>query len=292
VSNVASETQCLPDDPAYTSIPEVLRDHPQWVAWWSVPGEGRKVQLPDGGWTRPLKRQRKPHKLPIDAQTGGLASAYSGDVQFPTLALRQILDRMDQGFLFGSDADSALRHRSIFGELETAYHGYPAHGTDQSTILHFSRDGAGRHAKFSLWKIEWSRDGAIRSTSLSLPTSSVIGEIAGSGWRILIDRNEAWKKAQGRTARGVFSSFCDALESGEDLRSAGPPQLVGLYPSFPSRLFGIVWRNGRYLAGSPALNGAQLEQFEWRNCLFERVEPYTLQRIDGAQPQPRPRSLE
>jgi hypothetical protein len=216
---------------------------------------------------------------------------YSGDVQFPTLALRQILERMEQGLLFGSDADSAARHRSLFTELETAYHEYPAHGTDRSTILHFSRDGAGRYAKFSLWKIEWSRDAPIRTTPLSLPTSSVIGETAGSGWKILIDRNEAWKKAQGRTARGVFSSFCDALESGEDLCSAGPPQLVGLYPSFPSRLFGIVWRNGRYLAGSPAPNRAQLDQFEWRNCLFERVDPHTLKRIEGAQPQPRPHAL-
>jgi len=216
---------------------------------------------------------------------------YSGDVQFPTLALRQILDRMDQGLLFGSAADSALRHRSICAELEAAYHGYPAHGADRSTILHFSRDGTGRHAKFSLWRVEYSRDSAIRSTSLSLPTSSVIGETAGSGWKILIDRNEAWKKAQGRTARGVFSSFCDALESGEDARSAGPPQLVGLYPSFGTRLFGVVWRNGRYLAGSPVPDGAQLDKFEWRNCLFERVDPHTLRRIEGAQPQPRPPSM-
>jgi hypothetical protein len=217
---------------------------------------------------------------------------YSGDVQFPTLALRQVLDRMDQGLLFAADADSVLRHRSICAELEAAYHGYPAHGADQSTILHFSRDGVGRHAKFSLWKLDWSRNLAIRSSSLSLPTSSVIGETAGSGWRILIDRNEAWKEAQGRTARGVFSSFCDAVESGEDPGSAGPPQLVGLYPSFLSRLFGIVWRKGRYLAGSLVPDGAQLDQFEWRNCLFERVDPHTLERIDGAKPQPRPRSLE
>jgi hypothetical protein len=141
---------------------------------------------------------------------------YSGDVQFPTLALRQVLDRMDQGLLFAADADSALRHRSICTELETAYRGYPAHGPNRSVILHFSREGAGRHAKFSLWKLAWSRDFALQSTALSLPTASVIGETAGSGWKILIDRSEAWKKAQGRTARGVFSSFCDALESGED----------------------------------------------------------------------------
>ena len=216
---------------------------------------------------------------------------YSGDVQFPTLALRQVLDRMDQGLLFAADADSTLRHRSSCTELETAYREYPAHGPNRSVILHFSRDGAGRHAKFSLWKLAWSRDFALQSTALSLPTASVIGETAGSGWKILIDRNEAWKKAQGRTARGVFSSFCDALESGEDPYSAGPPQLVGLYPSFPSRLFGIIWRSGRYLAGSLVPDNAQLDQVEWRNGLFERVNPHTLQRTEGAQRQPRPPNL-
>jgi hypothetical protein len=216
---------------------------------------------------------------------------YSGDIQFPTLALRQTLDRIDQGLLLAPGASSAMRHDSICRELETAYEKYPAHGADKSTILHFSRDGSGKSAQFHLWRIEWSRHSAIRSASLALPTCSVIGETAGSGWRILIERNEVWKKAQGRTARGIFSSFCDALESGQDARSAGPPQLVALYPSFPSRLFGIVWRKQRYLAGSGVPDDAQLDAFEWRNCLFERVDPYTLQRLAGAQPQPRPTNL-
>jgi hypothetical protein len=216
---------------------------------------------------------------------------YSGDVQFPTLALRQALDRIDQGLLLAPGASSEARHQSVCQELEAAYHAYPAHRADNSTILHFSREGSGKHAQFSLWKIEWSRDSAIRSSSLALPTSSVIGETAGSGWKILVERNEAWKKAQGRTARGIFSSFCDALESGEDPHSAGPPQLVALYPSFPSRLFGIVWRNQRYLAGSLVPDAAQLDAFEWRNCLFERVDPHTLRRLAGAQPQPRPTKL-
>jgi hypothetical protein len=216
---------------------------------------------------------------------------YSGDVQFPTLALRQVIDRMDQGLLFASNADSALRHQVITSELQNAYCDYPAHPTTSSTILHFSRDGAGKHANFSLWRLDWSRDSAVRSTSLDLPTASVIGETAGSGWRILIDRNDKWKKAQGRTARGVFSSFCDALESQQDPRSAGPPQLVGLYPSFPSRMFGVVWRENRYLAGQLAPGNCELGNFEWRNCLFERVDPWTLQRLEGAQPQPRPRDL-
>jgi hypothetical protein len=214
---------------------------------------------------------------------------YCGDVQFPTLALRQVVDRIEQGILFASDADSERRHRTVCAELERAYSDYPAHPTDQSTILHFSRDGTGKAANFRLWRLDWSKASALRSTSVKLPETSVIGVTIGSGWRILIDRNEEWKKVQGRTARGVFSSFCDALASGEDPHSGGPPQLAGLYPSGSGRLFGTILGQERHLAGAPVPDDANVDDFEWRNCLFERMDPRTLRRLPGAQRQPRPR---
>jgi hypothetical protein len=62
-------------DPLQAQIPTELLSCPQWIAWWSVAGEGRRVQLSNGGWTGVLKAQAKPHKLPIDARTGGLAAS-------------------------------------------------------------------------------------------------------------------------------------------------------------------------------------------------------------------------
>ena len=55
-------------------VPEELRALPQWIAWWSVFGQGRSVGLPGGGSTGVLKQQKKPHKLPIDPRTGNLAA--------------------------------------------------------------------------------------------------------------------------------------------------------------------------------------------------------------------------
>ena len=52
----------------------------------------------------------------------------------------------------------------------------------------------------------------------------------GTGSRALVERNNDWRRVQGRTARGIFSSFCDALSGGTDPHSGGAPQLVGLYP--------------------------------------------------------------
>src|ERR1700721_1439306 len=55
-------------------IPTELLSRQQWIAWWSVVGEGHRVRLPNGRLTDVLKAQAKPHKLPIDARTGGLAA--------------------------------------------------------------------------------------------------------------------------------------------------------------------------------------------------------------------------
>jgi hypothetical protein len=56
------------------SIPVELRAGTRWLAWSSVVGEGIPVKLPNGEWTKPLKKRAKPHKLPINPRTGGLAA--------------------------------------------------------------------------------------------------------------------------------------------------------------------------------------------------------------------------
>jgi Protein of unknown function (DUF3987) len=57
------------------SIPAELLARPQWLAWWSVTGAGRPVQVPSGRSSGVLKVQAKPHKLPINPRTGGLAAS-------------------------------------------------------------------------------------------------------------------------------------------------------------------------------------------------------------------------
>jgi len=213
---------------------------------------------------------------------------YCGDVQFPTLALRQVMDRVEQGLLFSDETGPAARNGRITDELEAAYRDYPAHGEEPSTILHLARDGDGNRARFQLWKIDWSKKHSIHSTQLELLDSSVLRISLGSGKRTFENRNNEWKRVQGETSRGIFSSFCEAISSEIDPRSGGPPQLVGLYRQGPGRLFGVVVGDQRYLAGAVVPADANVERFEWRNSLFERTDPNTLRRIPGAQRQPRP----
>jgi hypothetical protein len=214
---------------------------------------------------------------------------YCGDVQFPTLALNQVVDLLDWGVLVSAGASSTERHQKIAEALSNAYQSYPAHIAEPSSVVHFARDAEGKHSQFRLWRLDWSKSSPIKSTELELPSTSVLGLTLGTGWKVLVHRNEEWKKSQGRTARGVFSSFCDAIESGEDPRSGGAPQLVGLYTSGVGKMFGVIVGGVRYVAGNVVMDDTALDEIEWRNNLFERMNPRTLKRLEGAQQQPRPR---
>src|SRR5690349_21461744 len=60
------------------AVPEELKAQSTWICWVSVTGTGTPYQLPNGTFTRPLEPRPKPHKLPINPHTGGLASSTEG----------------------------------------------------------------------------------------------------------------------------------------------------------------------------------------------------------------------
>jgi hypothetical protein len=242
-----------------------------------------RISWPDGGGWNSGQKLFASRRFPD-------VFGYCGDVQFPTLALHQAVDFLDRGLLVAGNASSPQRHRRVAAELSEAYRSYPAHIAEPSTIVHFARDGEDSRSQFYSWRLDWSRSSPIKSTEIDLPTTSVLGLTLGSGWKVLVHRSEEWKKSQGRTARGVFSSFCDAISSGEDPRSGGPPQLAGLYTSGVGRMFGVIVDARRYVAGNVVTDDADFDEIEWRNNLFERMNPRTLKRLDGAQPQPRPKT--
>jgi putative DNA primase/helicase len=71
----AQQSPIRPSDPLRSAVPDELLSRPQWLAWWSVVGEGLRVKLPNGRYSGVIKKQKKPHKLPINPGTGGLASS-------------------------------------------------------------------------------------------------------------------------------------------------------------------------------------------------------------------------
>ena len=94
----------------------------------------------------------------------------------------------------------------------------------------------------------------------------------GSGTNIAAEFHSKWQASDVlRTSRAVFSAFCDAIGSGRDDASAGPPQLVGIYLRGFARSFGVIHDNSFYLNGMRIEEG-KTANIEWRNSLFERCD--------------------
>ena len=101
----------------------------------------------------------------------------------------------------------------------------------------------------------------------------------------------AYAKARYDAGRAVFSAFHDAIMSGADDSSGGPPQVVGLYREGPARVFGYVRGGRRYVLGSEAPLSGGACGITWFNGTFERCDPLTGAKLPEAQRQPRPNDL-
>lgn len=134
---------------------------------------------------------------------------------------------------------------------------------------------------FVVASIYASRSGA-HSRIHGLPEKSGIVHIAGSGADFVKRRFDEWQKSHAAdTSRAIYSAFCDALlHATKDPWSEGPPQLVGIYRIGPGRYFATAWRDRCYFGGIPV--DGPLGDVQCRNEIFERCNPTTLLRLDGA----------
>ena len=217
---------------------------------------------------------------------------YCGDVLFPSLVLGQTCSAAEAGLLWNEGDSVESRHDVFRAVLENAFTTYPSAQQNEFTILHASRDGHGMQARFCLWETQWTKNAGWADRELPLPEQSALVLAIGSGRQVVGDWNRKWMTALDRTSRSVFSSFCDALRSGADEFSGGPPQMVGLYREKGGRSFGIVYEGSRHFQGLTVPDTSHLDAVEWRNSLFEVCDGRTMQRRGGAQPQPRPSTLD
>jgi hypothetical protein len=214
---------------------------------------------------------------------------FCGDVTFSSTVLAQLCDQIDSGLLKNCQVFEQKLEK-IWEYISSSFACYPQSQRSYFEILYASRIGAGLASKFFAAKICWLGSGSVFHETLSLPTNSGLIEGFGSGKLAMKDKDIRWRISDvGRTSRSVFGAFCDALKDGEDPRSGGSPQLIGLYRAFPPIQFGIIWGNERYLSGALAPAAIDLDAIEWRNSLFERCDPHTLSIKTGAQRQPRPK---
>jgi hypothetical protein len=219
------------------------------------------------------------------------AFAYCGDVVFPSLVLSQIVELADRDALFTGDPTPEVRHREFMTAVRASFQlrtNAPDHSFD---ILHVFRVNEGNRSKFSLWQLSFSKQNGKwtnRALEVSETKSSLVVAL-GSGSKSISGYDKRWRESDiGGTSRAIFGAFCDAVFSGDDPATGGAPQLVGIYRKGPARSIGFIRDGIKYFCGLPISSIASLDQVEWRDELFQRVDGETLQLISGAQRHSRP----
>jgi hypothetical protein len=234
------------------------------------------------------------------SHTSAEVFGYAGDVLFPTQTVGQIADLIDRGAAPIDGATPERRLAWIAKSLEASCKTYPVAASRDFSLLYCGRQGEGMTCCFYAFALGFKQGVLATQTPIPIPASS--GPLTyfdgkerfafGSGRDGFKQCWEKWRASEvGGTSRSVFSAFTDHIKSGTDPYTGGPPQLVGIYRAKPAKSFGIVWEQRRFLGGMEVFAVEDEKRLKWHNDLFEICDPGSMGRAQGAQPQPRPRSL-
>lgn len=217
--------------------------------------------------------------------------AYAGDVLFPALALSQIVEATDAGVMFPSEATPWQRHAKIFNALQDSF-GRRHQAVDcDFSILHLARSDQEEGPSVHAWSIEYNVSSQKwLDRILHVPSSTGVIARLGTGADAARDYDWRWNRGE-PLSRSIFSSFCDAISSGEDALSGGAPQLAGFYPRDAARAFAIYHENEVFLNGLLLKQLPESAQLEARDRLFQRIDISTGKLAASAQVHARPKDI-
>ena len=204
----------------------------------------------------------------------------------------QIVAReVENGLLFADDLGAEVRHVVVFNAFRGALERRVSAPVHSFSLFHGAREGQFMASHFRLWEMQYTtKSGHWTDKEHDISDDqSYLAHIDGTGKPVIEARSRDWigTGAEG-TSRAAIWSFCDALHSGKDRFSGGPPQLVGMWRKGPAQTFGILWHGKRYLAGLEVTGDAIWESVPWFNNLFERCDGKTGSRLKSAQRHPKP----
>jgi hypothetical protein len=214
---------------------------------------------------------------------------YVGDVLFPALALSQIVEAIDAGVMFPPDATPWQRHEAVFRAVKISFQRRHEAVDRNFSIFHLARSDQDGGPTIHAWCIEYcvaSRDWIDRIMNVPLTTGVIVR--LGSGADAA--RNHDWRwNGDEPLSRSIFSSFCDAIASGEDVLSGGAPQLAGLYTRHAAQVFAIQHNGEMFLNGLPLNHIHDGAELEVRDRLFQRIDIKTGKIVHGAQVHAQPK---
>lgn len=209
---------------------------------------------------------------------------FCGDVTFCNMAISQLITKVDSGILF--DSDEPDKHNIVATEMQQMLEKYPnVSGIDNSEVIYGTRitnqfhfflfNFRNREVSVSVWPITEEKGREIYFGGSGKDSFN-------ANW-IQVDHE---KDENHMTTRNVYHCFAKTISQCADPQVGGVPQLVGLYRVGAGRQFGIVRDGSYYFGGQPCRDLTNLNNVEWRNDNFERIDVISGCLLANAQRQP------
>lgn len=222
-------------------------------------------------------------------------AGYVGDVLFPSLILSQFVAAIDQGSVLPRESELSSRQQLLLQTVNEGLVTYPKNVLSRFTIVHLGRAGVGMNSEFAMFVLTYAQGSLKTQVLASLDVASVLelgsdevrqadGPLLdGSGRKGVEQRLGHWNSSpHAHTSRSVFSAHCEAISLPGQPTVGGAPQLVGLYRIGCGRTFGVVVDGQPSAFGFNHLGPSHDGGLEYRNELFERVQP-SGDLLEGAQ---------
>lgn len=223
---------------------------------------------------------------------------FCGDATFCANVLEQIVNMIDSGVMFKVGYSPQLKAQTILNFIIRNYEDFPKDSLRLPIeILYGFRTKGGKKARFycymiscknSQWKLS---EVSLRQRQNDKNISYYVCKMGTGALDLEKEINEYIYKKKNGFSRGMFAAFCNTLGNNiTDMTYGGAPQLVGIYrkPDSPAINFGVIYKGKKYISGQEVTNydSIRISEMEWRNDVFEIVDPVTNQRKEGAKVQP------
>lgn len=185
------------------------------------------------------------------------------------------------------------QHEIIFNSIQKSFSRRHNAPDEDFWILHAARVSPWPTPAFALWVIHYSVEGKVwEDTEIPMPSETKSLISLGTGGPSAKIHVRRWQQSDtGGTSRSIFCAFHDAIKSGDDPLSGGPPQIAALYLNGPPQTIGFIEKGTHYLHGLELMPRPTLRNIEWRDSLFQRINPRTMRVLKGARRFARPRGV-
>lgn len=212
-------------------------------------------------------------KLFVVSNSPDIFAMLGQDIGFPMEALPKICTLIDQGAVPPGICTS-LHGRTdwVLDQLKKMKAAKPSGGS--FSVFHGSRHGWGNRAVFGLSRHSYifSDDSWVSEEYELNKSQSHAIECDGSGGVQVREGVDNRTESLGSVSRAYFAGFVVALKQGQDKRSGGPPQLVGLGSVGNGRHYGLVTTAGKFFRGRQLTIGDVPSGTQWRDEDFEPVD--------------------